>query len=190
MPRQAITDLIPKSRITLTYRTHVDGQKSEEVILPFRVLVLGDLTRGTSPSKVELDKREIRTLDGQNLDAVIGDLNMTLKLKVANKINPSQGEVLDVELPIRRLKSFSPAEVAQNVPKIKSLLLLKKLLLEAQSDIDNHKGFRQRLRALAQNREAIEQLRTELAGYETFKLPAAPATNQLPASSDADGAQG
>jgi type VI secretion system protein ImpB len=189
MPRKSISDLIPKSRITLTYRTYVDGQKLEEVVLPFRVLVMGDLTRGTA-GKAELDKRDIRTLDGANLNAVMKDLKMTLNLKVPNKINPSQGEVLDVSLPIQMMKSFSPAEVAQNVPKIKSLLLLKKLLLEAQSDIDNHKGFRQRLRALAQNREAIEQLRTELAGYETFKLPAAPATNQLPASSDADGAQG
>jgi type VI secretion system protein ImpB len=172
----AITDEIPKSRITLTYRTEVRGEP-EEVTLPFRVLVMGDLSGGTSRDRqVDLDQRQIRGLDGRNLDAVMADMNMTLRLTVPNKINPkAAGEDLPIELPVRGIKSFSPAEVAKGVPKIRALLLLKKLLLEAQANLDNRKDFRKLVRALATDKEAIGALLKQLEGYETFRLPA-PAT--------------
>jgi type VI secretion system protein ImpB len=168
----AITDEIPKSRITLTYRTEVHGEQ-KDVSLPFRVLVLGDLSNGTSTDrKRDLDQRQIRGLDGKNLNAVMKDMNMTLRLDVPNKVNPSDGGAdLAVALPIKGLKSFSPAEIAQNVPKLKALLLLKKLLLEAQANLDNRKEFRKLIRELATKKEAIEALQSELKGYETFKLP-------------------
>jgi type VI secretion system protein ImpB len=169
----AITDEIPKSRITLTYRTEVRGEP-EEVTLPFRVLVMGDLSGGTSRDRqIDLDQRQIRGLDGRNLDAVMADMNMTLRLTVPNKINPqAAGEDLPIELPVRGIKSFSPAEVAKGVPKIRALLLLKKLLLEAQANLDNRKDFRKLVRALATDKEAIGALLKQLEGYETFRLPA------------------
>ncbi|HEU4412947.1 MAG TPA: type VI secretion system contractile sheath small subunit [Polyangiaceae bacterium] len=169
----AITDEIPKSRITLTYRTEVRGQP-EEVSLPFRVLIMGDLSGGTSRDrKVDLDQRQIRGLDGKNLDAVMADMNMVLRLTVPNKINPqAAGDDLPVELPVRGIKSLSPAEIARNVPRIRALLLLKKLLLEAQANLDNRKDFRKLVRALATDKAAIGALLKQLEGYETFKLPA------------------
>lgn len=169
----AITDEIPKSRITLTYRTEVRGEP-EEVSLPFRVLVMGDLSGGTSRDrKVDLDQRQIRGLDGKNLDAVMADMNMVLRLTVPNKINPqAAGDDLQIELPVRGIKSLAPAEIAKNVPRIRALLLLKKLLLEAQANLDNRKDFRKLVRALATDKAAIGALLKQLEGYETFKLPA------------------
>jgi type VI secretion system protein ImpB len=169
----AITDEIPKSRITLTYRTEVRGEP-EEVSLPFRVLVMGDLSGGTSRDrKVDLDQRQMRGLDGKNLDAVMADMNMVLRLTVPNKINPqAAGDDLKIELPVRGIKSLAPAEIAKNVPRIRALLLLKKLLLEAQANLDNRKDFRKLVRALATDKAAIGALLKQLEGYETFKLPA------------------
>ena len=168
----AITDEIPKSRITLTYRTEVHGER-EDVTLPFRVLVMGDLSNNTSKDrKQDLDQRQIRGLDGKNLDAVIKDMDMSLSMTVPNKVNPEDGGAeMQVNLPISSLRSFTPAEIAQNVPKLRALLLLKKLLLEAQANLDNRKDFRKLMRDLATNKEAIEALRGELQGYETFRLP-------------------
>ena len=40
----AITDEIPKSRLTLTYRTTVSGEP-EDVALPFRLLIMGEIGR-------------------------------------------------------------------------------------------------------------------------------------------------
>jgi type VI secretion system protein ImpB len=143
----AITDEIPKSRLTLTYRTNVHGEP-EDVALPFRVLVVGDLSAGTSADrKVDLDQRQIRRLDGKNLDQVMGDMNMSVKVTVPNRIDPERGEELVAELPIRSMKSFSPAEVAKNVPKVRALLLLKRLLLEVQAPAPARPGQGRRLQA-------------------------------------------
>src|SRR4051812_38880947 len=128
----AITDEIPKSRLTLTYRTNVSGEP-EDVTLPFRLLIMGDLSNGTSKDRtVDLDQRQIRQLDGKNLDQAMTDMNMSLSFSVPNRIDPSKSEALSVTLPVTGMKSFTPATVAQHVPKVRSLLLLRKLLLEVQ----------------------------------------------------------
>lgn len=167
----AITDEIPKSRLTLTYRTTVRGEP-EDVQLPFRVLVMGDLSGGTSVDrKVDLDQRKLRGLDGKNLDGVMRDMKASVTVSVPNKIDPDKQSDLNVTLPITSMKSFTPAEIANNVPKIKALTVLKKLLLEVQANLDNRKEFRRLVRALAQDKDAVEKLLAELKDYETFKLP-------------------
>lgn len=170
----AITDEVPKSRITLTYRTDVQGEKAN-VDLPLRLLVAGDLSKGRSDDrKLDLDQRQVRNLDGRNLDEIMKNMNMTLRFKSPNKVDPERGgEEIDVELPIDSMKSFSPAEIAQNIPKVRALLLLRKLLLEVQGNIDNRKEFRQLLRTLAQDESAVASLLDELKGFESFKIPKA-----------------
>jgi type VI secretion system protein ImpB len=172
----AITDEIPKSRLTLTYRTNVSGQP-EDVQLPLRLLIMGDLSKGSSKdSKVELDKRSLRQLDGKNLDHVMADMGMSVKVAIPNKIDPDRGgEQIDATIPITSMKSFQPAEIAKHVPKIRSLLLLKKLLLEVQANIDNRKEFRVLLREMAAHPDKVEALLAELPGYEDFKVPSAAA---------------
>ncbi|HET9956049.1 MAG TPA: type VI secretion system contractile sheath small subunit [Polyangiaceae bacterium] len=171
----AITDEIPRSRITLTYRTTVRGEP-EDVTLPFRVLIMGDLSAGTSTDRTqELDKRQIRRLDGKNLNQVMRDMRMSLRFNVKNRVNPkSSADEFEVVLPIDSTKSFQPAEVAKHVPRIRALLLLKKLLLEAQANFDNRKEFRGLLREIAQSSTSLADLVKELpGGFDTYKLPAA-----------------
>jgi type VI secretion system protein ImpB len=167
----AITDEIPKSRLTLTYRTNVNGSP-EDMTLPFRLLIMGDLSNGTSKDRgVDLDLRNIRSLDGKNLNQLMADMKMSVKISVPNRIDPANSESLNTILPITGMKSFTPAEIAEQVPKLKALLLLRKLLLEVQNNLDNRKEFRTMLRQIAENPEAVAAIREELAGFDDFKLP-------------------
>jgi type VI secretion system protein ImpB len=178
----AITDEIPKSRLTLTYRTNVSGALAD-LVLPFRLLILGDLSNGTSKDRaVELDLRNIRGLDGKNLNSLMSDMKMSLKLNVPNRIDPDKQESLEVTLPVTGMKSFTPVEIAENVPKIKALQLLRKLLLEVQNNIDNKKEFRTLLRKLAESPDAAEALKAELAGFDDFKVPLGSANGGAPAA--------
>lgn len=98
--------------------------------------------------------------------------------------------MLDIDLPIASKKSFLPEVVAKNTPKIRALLILRRLLLEMQSNIDNRKEVRRAIYELYQNPEAMQALREALAPYESYRLPTgkelpelgAPASAQLPAS--------
>jgi type VI secretion system protein ImpB len=159
----AVNDEIPKSRITLTYRTQVNGEPVDKV-LPFRMLIMGNFSRGTSvDQKQDLDKRQIRNLNGKNLNQLMKDMNMSLELKnVKSRLttgtvdtrldkdsDEDSGEALPpFTLPIKSMKSFTPAEIAESIPKVKALLQMRKLLLEVQANLDNYKEFRTLIRQL------------------------------------------
>lgn len=169
----AIQDEIPKSRLTLRYKTEVNGQP-EDITLPLRLLITGDFSQGTSKDrKVDLDERRVRNLDGTNTDSLMKDMGMTLSFAVQNKIDPDREEDLQVHLPVDSMKSFSPDQVAENVPKLKGLITLKKLMEEMLSNVDNRKEFRKLLDELMSNPENLETVLADLKGFESFKLPSA-----------------
>ena len=169
----AIQDEIPKSRLTLRYKTEVNGQP-EDMALPMRFLVTGDFSQGSSKDRqVDLDERDTRNMDGKNTAAVMKDMGISLNYSVSNKINPDKEEDLQVKIPFDSMKSFSPDQVAKNVPKIKGLLMLKELLQEVVSNVDNRKGYRKLLGELMGNEEALKKMMEELKDFEGFQLPAA-----------------
>lgn len=157
-----VQDETPKSRITLTYKTEVDGEPAP-VELPFRLMIPGDFSLGTSKDrKVDLDEREPRNLNGSNTADVMRDMNISIDMVVDNKITPTEEENIRVNLKVDGLDSFSPEAVANQVPQIKSLLLFKKLLEEVQSNIANKKEFAQLLNKLYSNQQALEKMKEEL----------------------------
>lgn len=167
----SIQDEIPKSRLTLRYKTEINGEP-EDLTLPMRFLVMGDYSQGSSKDrKTDLDERDTRNMNGTNTDYVMKDMGINLGFSVPNKIDPDNSENLQVDLPFPSMRSFSPDEVAKNVPKINGLLTLKELLQEVMANVDNRKSYRKLLTELMGNPEALKSLISELEGYESFKIP-------------------
>ena len=166
----AIQDEIPKSRLTLRYKTEIEGQP-EDLSLPMRLMVTGDFSLGNSKDrKLDLEERRVRNMNGKNTNAVMKDMGIGLNFSVPNKIDPENNEDIDVQLPIDSMQSFTPDQIAQNVPKIKGLLMLKQLLEEVISNVDNRKDFRKLLGELMSNEEALAKMMEQLKGYESLKL--------------------
>ncbi len=172
----AVQDEVPKSRLTLRYKTEVNG-KPEDVNLPLRLMVLGDFSLGTSADrKVDLEERRLRNLDGKNTAAVMKDMKIALEISVPNKIDPENSETLDVKLPITSMNSFRPDEIVKNVPKLKGLVLLKRLLQEVEANVSNTKELRKLIADLYASEEAFKKIQEQLKGFEGFRVPgAAPA---------------
>lgn len=169
----AIQDELPKSRITLVYRTTITGQP-ETVNLPFRLLVLGDFSLGTSKDRaVDLEERSTRSVDGRNLNEMMKDMKMSLSFSVGNKVNPDDGEEIDINLPITSMKSFDPDEIVKHVPKLRALQLLKSLLLETQSNVDNRKELRKGIYELFADPAAMSSILEQLKDYSSLRLPPA-----------------
>jgi type VI secretion system protein ImpB len=167
----AVQDEVPKSRLTLRYKTEINGQ-TEDVNLPLRMLVMGDFSLGTSADrKLGLEERKLRSLDGKNLNTAMKDMNMSVQLTVANKVDPDKAEDLEVNMPIRSMKSFSPDEIVKNIPKLKGLMMLKRLLTEIDSNVSNSKDLRKVLTDLYANEENYKAVLEQLKGFESFKLP-------------------
>ena len=171
----AVQDEVPKSRITLRYRTEISGAP-EDITLPLRLMIMGDFSQGSSTDRtVDLEERKIRNLDGTNTSAIMKDMKMSLKVEVANKIDPQNSEEIECNLPITSMKSFQPDEVAKNVPKLRALMTLRKLLLEMDSNMGNSKDLRKLMGDLYSNEAAFNKLREELKAFEGLKLPLKPA---------------
>jgi type VI secretion system protein ImpB len=168
----SVQEEIPRSRLTLTYRTTVNGEP-EVVDLPLRLMVLGDFSAGSSQDRqVDLEERQLRSINGNNLPHVMKDMGIRLNFEVKNRINPADpDETLAVDLPIERINSFSPDEVAKSVPKIRALLLLRQLLQELQTNVSNRKAFRKQLKELFEDPAALKQVREELAQFKGFQIP-------------------
>ena len=168
-----IQDKLPKSRITLVYRTTINGQK-EDVKLPFRVAVLGDFSLGSSTDRqVDLEERQMRSVTGSNINELMKDMGMSVSFDVDDKISADGEGKMPVELPISGMKSFHPDEIVHHVPKLKALLLLRKLLMEMQADIDNRKDLRRTLYELFSNKEQLQKLleSDQLKSYVSMRLP-------------------
>ncbi|SEL89245.1 type VI secretion system protein ImpB [Stigmatella aurantiaca] len=169
-----IQDSLPKSRITLTYRTTISG-KEEDVKLPFRVVVMGDFSSGSSTDRqLDLEERKLRSVTGSNINELMKDMNMSLAFEVDDKLSADGNGRMKVNLPVDRMKSFHPDEIVHHVPKLKSLLMLRQLLLEMQSDIDNRKDLRRKLYELFSNKEELRKLleSEQLKNYAGMRLPA------------------
>lgn len=160
-------NMVPKSRISLTYDTRQPDQPRQEKELPLRLLVVGDLTGRSWRAeagvqlKDDFDEREIHDLNGRNLDAVMEKLDIKIELKgVANHAEKG-GAPVDVTIPVRSMGSFEPGEVVNHIPSAQRLLHVRKLLLELQAYVDNNKQFRRLVRELTSPARAqlLQQLR-------------------------------
>lgn len=169
----AIQDEIPKSRLTLRYKTEVNGQPAD-ITLPLRLMILGDFSQGSSDDrKLDLDERRVRNLDGTNTNATMKDMGMSLNFTIDNKIDPGTEPELEISLPINAMKSFSPDEIAQHVPKLKGLLTLKQLVVEMLTSVSNRKELHKLLNEMMSNSENKDKILSDLKGFEGFKLPSA-----------------
>lgn len=167
----SVQDETPKSRLTLTYKTEVNGEP-QTVDLPMRLMVMGDFSQGTSEDrKYDLDERKVRSMDGKNTDQIMKDMNMSLDFVVENKVDPDNEENMRVHLPINSMKSFNPAEIAKEIPKLRTLLLFKELLKEVQSNVANKKEFSQLLNRLYSDKDAFEKMKEEMKSFAAYRLP-------------------
>ncbi len=122
-------------RIKLRYAT----KDADEIELPFRLLVLGDFTLRETEDLQEADPRPVR-IDAENFDEILSAHRLEICLSLDNKLlnspdtasESSETHVLDIRLPIRSLRDFTPDALLTAIPEMDQLLHLKKRLSECK----------------------------------------------------------
>ena len=69
------------------------------------------------------------------------------------------------------MASFKPDAIAKQMPKLEAILMVKRLLEESLSNVDNRKDFRKLLDELMSQPEALEKVLADLKAFEGLKLP-------------------
>jgi type VI secretion system protein ImpB len=167
----AVQDEVPKSRLTLRYKTEVNGTPAD-ITLPLRLMVTGDFSGGTSKdAKLDLEERSLRNLDGTNTNDVMKDMGISLDFVVDNKVDPANSEEMNVHLDIDSMKAFEPDQIAKQIPKLEAIVTLKKVLEETLANVDNRKEFRKLLDDLMSRPDELESILAELKDFEGLRLP-------------------
>ena len=155
----AIQDTLPKSRLTLRYRTEINGEP-EDIELPLRLLVLGDFSGKHSP-KTSFDERKMVSFDRKHLkiNDIMEKMNIHLQVTDSN-------EQLHT-IPIKNMNSFLPGHIIKSITTMDEMVKAKNLLNALLSSINNSSKFRSALTTLMADETSLASLKSLLApGYQ------------------------
>ncbi|WP_133470984.1 type VI secretion system contractile sheath small subunit [Paraglaciecola marina] len=159
----SIQDTLPKSRLTLRYRTEINGEP-EDIELPLRILITGDFSGKDTPTK-SFDERKVASFDGKNFNSIMQ------KMQVKLKVTDSEENIHTI--PIHKEDSFLPGNIIKSIKSMDDMVKAKNMLSSLLSSINNSSKFRNALTTLLGDKTSLESLKTLMApGYEaTATLP-------------------
>lgn len=148
----------PKERVNIVYKSHT-GDKSEDVELPLKLLMLGDYTG--KPSDDTVEERAPINIDKDNFNDVMGSMNLSLDMNVGDTLSEDNDQ-MSVHLNIKSIKDLSPDNVAQQVPELNSMLEMRKALLALKGPLGNVPKFRKTIQNILNNDDSRAKIMKEL----------------------------
>jgi type VI secretion system protein ImpB len=149
----------PKERINISYKSSTGGA-SEDVELPLKMLVVDDFTGKENDEIIE--DRDPININKDNFNDVIKSHNLSMNFSVPNRLQENSDEDIDVDLKINSMKDFSPAQVAEQIPELASLMELRRALQALKGPLGNVPAFRKTIQAILENDETRAQVMKEL----------------------------
>ena len=116
MNKQAVTE-----RINLTFQDN----KKNEVELPFRILVLSNITADERAE--DLVEHVVLKIDA-NITDILGRQNISVKLSLNNYLRPHIDEALMVNYSLNNLDDFSPENLIRGIPELRQALKMHYML--------------------------------------------------------------
>ena len=166
---QSFQNEIPPARINIKYVNRTEGQEAVE--LPLRLLILGDYTqREPSPDDPLLEEVEsISIKKADDFESVMKEMKLGINLIVDNKLVDEEGEKMSVDLEFPDLKAFEPESIAEQVPELKKLLMVRHLLNDLKNYVITNRKFQQELNKIVNDESDFESLSQKLE--ELVSLP-------------------
>ncbi len=151
--------IAPKERVNIVYRPST-GDASEEVELPLKIMVLGDLTQ--SPDDRMVEDRDPVSVDKDNFNDVLKAQGLELNLNVPNRLSNEEDAQMAVNLKFNGLKDFEPDAIVQKVPELAKLMELREALKALKGPLANVPEFRRKVQELVKDEGARAKLLKEL----------------------------
>lgn len=148
----------PKERVNIVYKSAV-GDKTEDVELPLKMLLVGDYTG--KPSDEVVEDRKVVNVNKDNLNDVVKSYKLSMDINVTDTLSEDNDQV-PVHLKINSMKDFSPDSVAQQVPELNSMLELRKALLALKGPLGNVPSFRKTIQSILGDEKTRSQIMSEL----------------------------
>jgi len=124
-------------RVHIEYEVETYGSR-QKVELPFVMGVLSDLSGKSLVEKKSPDKRDFVEFDMDNFDQRMEAIAPRAAFNVDNTLS-GEGK-MGVDLTFNNMQSFSPGEVAKNVPALAQLLEARQQLNDLLTYMDGKNG--------------------------------------------------
>ncbi len=151
----------PPARINLFLEVETGGAK-KKLELPLRLLVMGDFL-GRKVDE-DLAEREIVNINKDNFEDVLRSSDLEIDFTVADKLRGGDNE-MKVDLKFDSMKSFSPEEVARQIPELDRLLAARNLLQDLRNRVISVADFRKQLETVIKDPSMRDQLMAELSQF-------------------------
>jgi type VI secretion system protein ImpB len=149
----------PKERINVTYKP-ASGGASEEVEIPYKMMILGDFNPDEEFATVE-DKKPIN-VNKSNFNDVLQKQNISLNIAVDNKLTEEDDATLEATINFTSMKDFSPENIVEQVDELKKLQDLRESLMSLKGPLGNIPAFRKAIAGAIENPEEAAKLLAEL----------------------------
>ena len=155
---------VPPSRINIRYVKDI-GDAQEKVELPLKLLLVGDYTQRPEGDSTPIEERERIQIDKNNFESVMKEMNLKLSFQVPNRLTES-GDDMQIDLDIKKLRDFTPDRLVEQVPELREMIELRRLLTDLKAKVITNRDFRQALdRILAKegkDAQHLDAIRSEL----------------------------
>jgi len=149
----------PKERINVTYKP-ATGDQTEEIEIPFKLLVVGEFNPDEEFTTVE-DKKVV-SVNKTNFHEVLQKQNISLDISVDNKLSDVEDDSLNVQLNFNHMRDFSPENIIEQVDELKKLQELRESLMSLKGPLGNIPAFRKAISNVIDNPEEAAELLGEL----------------------------
>jgi type VI secretion system protein ImpB len=152
-------------RVQISYEVEV-GNAIQLKELPFVMGVIGDFSGQPVEPLEELKKRRFVDVTPENFDSVLESMKPHLSYAVANKLDPTGGD-LKVDLHFHNMDDFEPEQVARQIGPTRKLLELRQKLSDLRGTLQTNEQLDKALSEIVGNSDSLAKIRTELGQKET-----------------------
>lgn len=140
-------------RVMIDYKVETEG--AEPIVeLPFVVGVMADLSGMPNEGvKKAMKQRRFVPIDRDNFNTVMAQQAPRLALKVPNRLTGDGQDKLNIELNFKSMADFEPAKIAEQVPVLNELLVMRKKLTELMSKMEGNDALEKLLGDVLANTE-------------------------------------
>jgi type VI secretion system protein ImpB len=149
----------PKERVNIVYKSNT-GDKTEDVELPLKLLMLGDFTG--KPNDEPVEDRDPVNINKDNFNDVMSSMNLSVDLNVPDTLSEKDDDQMQVHLDFKSMNDLSPDSVASQVPELKSMLDMRKALLALKGPLGNVPSFRKAIQGILNNDDSRAAIMQEL----------------------------
>lgn len=129
-----------KGRVKFEYETEINGA-NKTVELPMRMIVTGDWAQGMSKeAQKDFSERGAYELEPGKTDDLMEKMGIELSLEVDDHLH--EGGKMQVALPIRGMRDFTPDRIVQVVPELQEMMKLREKLKDIRDKSKGPKNYR------------------------------------------------